>query len=189
VLKEHEYAAAAKGRFKKPERRGKRNCANLRCPRQAIRLDPKSAAALANRGIAYETKGDYARAVPDFDEAIRLQPGNADFWNSRCWARAVGGQQLQQALADCNEALRLAPRRADTLDSRAFVYLKLGDLGKSIADYDAALKLNPQFVSSLYGRGVAKQRKGDRTGANADIAAAKAIRPTIADEFATYGIR
>jgi hypothetical protein len=37
--KEHEYAATPKGRFKKPEARGNRNCAKLWRPR-AIRLDP-----------------------------------------------------------------------------------------------------------------------------------------------------
>jgi tetratricopeptide (TPR) repeat protein len=156
---------------------------------EALRLDPTSAATLANRGLAFETKGEYARAVLDFEEATRLAPGNADYWNSRCWARAVAGRELQEALMDCNESLRLAPNRADALDSRGFVYLKIGDLVKSLADYDAALRLNPKFVSSLYGRGVVKQRKGDRAGANADIAAAKAIRPTIADEFAIYGVR
>jgi tetratricopeptide (TPR) repeat protein len=109
--------------------------------------------------------------------------------DSRCWARVVLGEDLQQALADCNEALRLSPNNADIFDSRGFVQLKLGNQAKAIADYDAALKLNPKLGSSLFGRGIAKQRKGDSAGASADIAAAKSLRATIAEEFAVYGIR
>ena len=140
-------------------------------------------------GNAAGRKGDYIRAIPDFEEASRLTPDDAVVWNSRCWAQAVLGQKLQQALADCNESLRLAPDNSDTIDSRAFVYLKIGDVDKALADYNTALRLNPKLISSLYGRGVAKMRKGDTAGANADIAAAKAQRPTIAEEFAVYGVQ
>jgi len=156
---------------------------------EAVRLDPKSAVALTNRGLVYESKGDYGHAVPDFEEASRLAPGDAVIWNSRCWAQAVMGQRLQQALADCTESLRLAPNSPDTLDSRAFVYLKLGDLDKALADYNAALRVNPKLISSLYGRGVLKKRKGDTAGAAKDIADAKALRSTIAEEFAVYGVK
>ena len=127
--------------------------------------------------------------MPDFEEASRLTPGDAVVWNSRCWAKAVVGEKLQQALADCNESLRLAPNTADTIDSRGFVYLKLGEFDKSLADYNDALRLNPSLVSSLYGRGLVRMRKGDSAGANADMAAAKALQPTIAQDFAVYGIR
>jgi tetratricopeptide (TPR) repeat protein len=158
---------------------------------EAIRLDPNSAAVFADRGLVYETAGDYAHAVPDFEQATKLAPGIVDFWNSRCWARALDGKELQQALADCNEALRLGPDRADVLDSRGMVYLKLGDLKRARADYDAALHINPQFAGSLYARGFVKQRSGDGdgAGADADFAAAKAIRSTIAEEFASFGFK
>src|SRR5262249_5365859 len=41
---------------------------------EAIRLDPNHAAALNNRGNAWQAKGDNDRAIADFDEAIRLNP-------------------------------------------------------------------------------------------------------------------
>ena len=156
---------------------------------EAIRLDPQSADALKHRGLAYESQGDYAQAVPDFEAASRLTPEDSVIWNSRCWSKAVLGEQLQQALADCNESLRLAPNAPDNMDSRGFVYLKLGEIDKALADYDAALRLMPTLASSLYGRGLAKKRKGDTAGANSDFKAATALRPTIADEFAIYGVK
>ena len=43
----------------------------------AIRLDPKGTLTFKNRGDAYMNKGDYDRAIADYNEAIRLDPNNA----------------------------------------------------------------------------------------------------------------
>jgi tetratricopeptide (TPR) repeat protein len=108
--------------------------------------------------------------------------------NSRCWARALGGQELDKALADCNTALKLHPNTADFLDSRGLVYLRQGNYDKAIADYDAALRLAPKTAWSLYGRGLAKSRKGMSAEGQADIAAATALQPKIAERAASFGI-
>ena len=44
---------------------------------QAIKLDPKDAIALNNRGFAWRIKGDIARAAADYEQAIKLDAGNA----------------------------------------------------------------------------------------------------------------
>ena len=156
---------------------------------QSGRETPENLAiAFYNRGKAYSDKGDQDRAIQDYDQAIRLNPQNASYWNNRCWARALAGQ-LDRALADCNESLRLRPGDVNTLDSRALVYLKSGRLESAISDYDEALRLDVKKASSLYGRGLAKQKKGDAIGAAADIAAAKAIEADIADKFNSFGVQ
>ena len=155
----------------------------------SLRLAPGDVIALQNRGHAYQAKHEYDRAIADYSEAIRIEPKFAWAFNDRCYARAIAGRELPQALADCNEALRLVPNDIHTLDSRGFVYLKLGEFDKAIADYNAVLKFNPQQAGSLYGRGLAKQKKGDNVGGDADIVAAKAIRTDIVEEFARYGVK
>ncbi|MEX1083986.1 MAG: tetratricopeptide repeat protein, partial [Xanthobacteraceae bacterium] len=99
---------------------------------QAIRLDPKYAAAFVNRGIAYERKGQYDRAIENYSQVIRLDPKNAFAFNNRCWARAILGRELREALADCDASLRLRPNDAATLDSRGFVHIKLGQFDPAI---------------------------------------------------------
>jgi tetratricopeptide (TPR) repeat protein len=140
------------------------------------------------RGGAIYYKGDPVRAILDYDEAIKLDPGFARAFNNRCWARAVVGR-VQEAVADCDESLRLAPNVANTLENRGFAYLKMGQYDRAIADYDAGLRLNPDNKADyLYGRGLAKLKKGDAGGA-ADVAAAKALHAKIDEEFASYGVK
>ena len=156
---------------------------------KAIQLNPKSVYAYNNRGANFQRKGDYARASADYGEVIRLQPNNVDAWAARCWVRAAGGREVQQALSDCNQALKIKADAPDVLDTRGFVHLRLGKSDDAIKDYDAALKLEPKLAGALYGRGLAKQKKGDKAGATADIAAAKALKSDIEQEFARYGVR
>jgi tetratricopeptide (TPR) repeat protein/predicted aspartyl protease len=109
--------------------------------------------------------------------------------NLRCWARALSGEQLDQALGDCNIALRTRPDTAAFFDSRGLVYLRRGEYDRAIADYDRALALRSNDAWSYYGRGVAKLRKRLTAEGQADIAAAKALRPNIAEDAAKHGVR
>ena len=122
-----------------------------------IRLDPKSASGYSSRASMWNAKGDYDRALPDYDEAIRLEPSSTHYTH-RCWGRARAGRDLPQALADCDQALRLNPNDASIIGTQAFVYLRLNRLDDAIASYDAALKLNSKIAFWFYGRGLAKLR-------------------------------
>ena len=60
---------------------------------EAIRLDPKDAAAYNNRAISYAKKGDHDKAIADFTEAIRLNQTQPDFYVNRARAyRALGDE-------------------------------------------------------------------------------------------------
>lgn len=108
--------------------------------------------------------------------------------NLRCWARALWGQQLSEALGDCNTALRLRPDTAAFFDSRGLVYLRRGEYDRALADYDRAISLRSKDPWSYYGRGIARLRKGFMDEGQADIATATALRPKIAQEAAQRGI-
>jgi tetratricopeptide (TPR) repeat protein len=142
--------------------------------------------AYINRAGAYAMSGDHKRAIDDYGEALKLEPGEAILWDARCHFRAVVGD-LQAALADCTESLRLRPSIV-ALGTRGFVLLKLGRLDEAIAQYDEGLKVYAKSAHSLYGRGVARRKKGDVAGGDADIAAAKASKGDIADLFAQWGV-
>jgi tetratricopeptide (TPR) repeat protein/predicted aspartyl protease len=142
-------------------------------------------------GQLYVQLNQYSQGIADFDlwiESHRQDGTMHEALNSRCWARALAGVDLDKALADCNEALKRAPGSAAELDSRGTVLLRLGRLDKAIEDFNAALALRPKVAWSLYGRGVAHLRRGETEAGQADIAAASAIQPKIEEIARNAGI-
>jgi tetratricopeptide (TPR) repeat protein len=150
-----------------------------------IAADRDDKAAFYKRGQLYAIKRAYVAAAKDFDEAIRLDPKDAEALNNRCWIRAALGD-LKSALGDCNEALWLQPDLFDALDSRGLVNLKLGNNADAIRDYSESLQINPRSVSSLFGRGVARKRSGGN--GSFDLELAKSMDQGIGREFAGYGV-
>ena len=60
------------------------------------------------RGDAYMAKGDYSRALFDYDQVIRLRPGNGLAFFSRGVIHLAQGNRAR-GLADIAEAKRLDP--------------------------------------------------------------------------------
>src|SRR5436190_1198617 len=69
-------------------------------------IDPFTARAYTNRGVARYHQDDFDGAVGDFDRAIRINPGLAEAYVNRGAARRARGD-LQGALADYDRALAI----------------------------------------------------------------------------------
>jgi tetratricopeptide (TPR) repeat protein len=139
------------------------------------------------RGAAYFARRDYARALQDYDQAIKLNSRYSEAFDNRCRARTIVNR-LEDALKDCKESLRLRPDSAPALDSLGMVYIRLGRFADALTTYNAALKINPNSAYALYGRGIAKLKAGDAAAGKADLAASKAIRD-VAEEMTSYGVK
>ncbi len=162
----------------------------------ALALEPGLRSAVIGRDLALrgredmlaEGLGSAADELEALTSRLAANPRDATLWNSRCWIRAVQGEELEFALSDCNEALRLDPRHAAALDSRGLVHIKRGEFSEAIADYNAALALDPGRGHYLYGRGVARIRMGEFALGQADLAAAERAEPGVARMYRTYGV-
>lgn len=145
----------------------------------------------SNRGVEWRLKQDYARAISDYDEAIRLDPKYADAYYNRCIAYNRT-QKYDLALADCNKAITLGPTtnalnatgqeklsidrsRADYFAQRGVAYHGKQEIDRAIADYTEALRLYPKQRTALVSRARAYEAKGDTTRANADKEAAERL--------------
>ena len=69
-------------------------------------------------GVAASAKGNDDTALADLDEAIRLDPANAEAYSERgrVWIRK---KEMDKALADLNTAIRLKPDEPDDFGERA----------------------------------------------------------------------
>jgi serine/threonine protein kinase/tetratricopeptide (TPR) repeat protein len=111
----------------------------------ALRLDPKSASAWANRANAYLRKEEYRQAIADATRSIDLK-----FQGYRPYlARAIARSSLrdyQGALADLDEAAKFGPTYAFINIVRSAVYAKMKDFEKSDAQWAEAKKRNPALT-------------------------------------------
>ena len=86
-----------------------------------IRLAPSDVVAFANRGNAYYARGDYERALADFDAVVKLRPNDARALVNRGLAR-YGRRDYDGAIADYSAAIARDPANASAFRDRALAY-------------------------------------------------------------------
>ena len=146
------------------------------------------ATAFNNRGVAYKFKGEYDRALEDYDQAILLNPNFANAYNNRGVIYRLKGE-YDRAIRDYDEAIWLDSNFPAAFYNRAIAYSEKEDYDRALGDFDVVLRFNPKNALALYGRGVVRLKKGDMQSGTADIAAAKAINSNVAEEFEHSGKR
>jgi tetratricopeptide (TPR) repeat protein len=134
--------------------------AALRDLDEAVRIDPKSALAYNHRGNVYSKQWRQlsavavrlaggngpaelaGKALADFNEAIRLDPQDAEAYNNRGAVHAELGDH-PRAIADFTAAIQRQPSLAAAYRNRGNSYLETADPQKAAADYRAAVRLDP----------------------------------------------
>ena len=145
----------------------------------------------SNRGVEWRLKQDYARAISDYDDAIRLDPQYADAYYNRCIAYNRT-QKFELALEDCGTAITLGASAtalnatgqeklsidrstSDYYTQRGIAYHGRQEIDRAIADYNQALRLSAKNAIALNPRARAYEAKGDTARAQADRDAAKQL--------------
>jgi tetratricopeptide (TPR) repeat protein len=140
--------------------------------------------AYGNRGNAYNDLGQYARAIKDYDQAIRLDPGDPRTYTYRGSAYDRLGQHAR-AIEDHDVAIRLDPGHAVAYNNRGIAYAALDQQARAIEDYDQAIRLDPGYALAYTNRGIAYGALGQNARAieNYD----QAIRLGDADAYINRG--
>ena len=131
------------------------------------------------RGVAYFTKGDYDRALNDFNNAIKFVPSNSVALYDRGNIETSLGQ-YSKAINDYTQAINLNPRYANAFNNRCFAYNARGlpvqgqpnGKGDTIGDYEKAandcrhaIQLVPNQSNFYLGLGNALNNARDFDGA------------------------
>jgi tetratricopeptide (TPR) repeat protein len=139
------------------------------------------------RGLAYFELHQFDDALRNLDESVRIG-ATAERLTTRCYVRAMAGQELKAALADCDRAAKIDPKLDQTFD-RSLILLRLGRLPGALSTLAAYLAKHPGDAGGLYLRGLAKTRSGDRAGGDADIRAAKSRDSGAVERLAGFGFK
>jgi lipoprotein NlpI len=131
------------------------------------------------RGTGFYKRGDNVRALADYNEAVRLGPGNEQFhamrgdvfYDTRDYGRAI---------ADYDDAIRLNPGYSTAYNRRGLAYHESGDEAHALQDYDKALELNSDFAAAHFNRGIVILADGDEARAIEDFDAAIRLFPRYA---------
>ena len=109
---------------------------------RAIEINPKYAAAYANRGNVYQIQGNLQQAITDYNKAIEINPDIAGFYSNRGNAYQAQGK-LDFAIADYNKAIEKNPKDSACYYNRGLAYYSSEQYDKSLADYKVAVNQEP----------------------------------------------
>jgi tetratricopeptide (TPR) repeat protein len=152
---------------------------------EAITSDPTNAIYRRDRAALYLSKGDFEKAIEDYNVLIRLEPKNAEAYCSRGKAYAERSQ-YEKAVDDYTNAIDLNQDSVEAYRGRAAAREKKADMDGAISDYRALIELLPKAeADALEPRLVqiykdrAKLRAGARETdkAIADLSAVLDLRP------------
>jgi len=103
-------------------------------------------------GVVLTDHGKPAEAIPQFDEALRLNPQHVDALLGRAEARRKVGQ-YDSSIEDCNQVIKLRPKLAKGYYCRGATEGILKQFDPAIRDYTEAIRLNKSFALAYDGRG------------------------------------
>jgi len=99
---------------------------------------------LANRGVLEIRRENYAAAVRDLEEAVKVNPEVVQAYVNLATAlQGLGKKEWDRALAALDRAIQLAPKQPSLHESRARLHLQRGDRALARADLETAVACEP----------------------------------------------
>ncbi len=135
---------------------------------------PNTAIDWVSKGNAFRKQGKHDEAIKAYDEAIRLDPNDADAWYNKGEAlNYMGESKYDEAIKAYDEAIRLDPQLAEAWFWKGNLLNAQGKHDEALEAYDEAIRLDPNDADAWVGKGVALNAVGDNT--EAENAFAKAL--------------
>ncbi|MEO6104018.1 MAG: tetratricopeptide repeat protein [Pseudoxanthomonas sp.] len=104
-----------------------------------------------NRARAYAARQESDEAKADLDQALRINPDNAQAYALRGALHGSKGE-LEDAIADFDRAISLDPSDIRTMINRGTARERSGEYSRSIEDYDRVIAQAPKEAAAWGGR-------------------------------------
>jgi tetratricopeptide (TPR) repeat protein len=115
-------------------------------------VDPFTANAYNNRGLARFKKDDIEGAIEDYNQALKIRPALANTYMNRAAALRSNGD-LQGALRDLDRAIELKRDFFEAYSNRGSLKLDLEDTAGALDDLNRSIELNNRIPEPFYQRG------------------------------------
>jgi len=91
--------------------------------------------------VSIKTSAGIPKAITDYSQAIKLDPKDAEAYNSRAWAYFKSGIAIT-GLSDAKKAVLLKPNDYFAWDTLGAIYEDLGDKTEAIDAYRKAMSFD-----------------------------------------------
>jgi tetratricopeptide (TPR) repeat protein len=145
------------------------------------------AGVLNNQGNADLQSGNNRAAAQAYQQAVTLDPGNAQWRYNYALALSNLGNRAGQE-RELEKAVELDPNLAKAHDDLGLCYLADGKLSLAERQFNAAFKIKPQFAEAQNNLGVLYARLGKNDKAVTLFRQATANSPQYAQAYMNWGI-
>jgi tetratricopeptide (TPR) repeat protein len=149
------------------------------------------------QGLDKFQRGDYRRAIQDFNEALRINPDLADSeavaslqasaYYYRGMSRYKKGDSLG-AIQDYSQVLGINPHHVEAYSNRGWIRSELGDRWGAMQDYNQALQIDSVHIKTYLNRSSLRVELEDYQGAIADCNAVLHINPNLPKAYLNRGL-
>ena len=154
--------------------------------RNAVDKAPYSARAHDNLGLAHITRGEYGRAIDEFNKTIKIQPRYyLAYYNAGVVYQLQN--RLDLAKSSYETCLKLNPQYFRAYYNLGILYKKEGELDQAISAYQNAISLDPRHPFVYNNLGVAFTEKGERNRAESAFRKAVEIDPGFVKAYFNLG--
>jgi tetratricopeptide (TPR) repeat protein len=143
---------------------------------------PENSNILTNLAMMYEEVGRNDIARKDYEQAIKLDAGNAYALNNLAYLISESNGDLNEALTYAQKAKQKLPNYPEITDTLGWIYLKKNLTDSAIDNFKALVIQAPQNPVYHYHYAMALNQKGDRESARKECQEALANRPSKAQE-------
>ncbi|MBU0591147.1 AAA family ATPase [Candidatus Micrarchaeota archaeon] len=115
--------------------------------------NPTDAKTYYQMGNDYYEKGDYDKAIENYNMAILLNP----VFSEAYFNRALSYYQLKnfdKSIADYTKSMELDPQNPIIYNNRGDAFYRKQDFQSAVKDYDRAISFNPNYLKAFYNRGL-----------------------------------
>jgi len=149
--------------------------------------NPTDAKTYYQAGNDYYERGEYDKAIENYNMAVLLNP----VFSEAYFNRALSYYQLknfEKAIADYTKAAELDPHNPFIYNNRGDAYYRLQDYNSAIKDYDKAIQINNNYLKAYYNRGLSYASLEDYDKAIEDFSKVIELKPDFAEAYHLRGL-